>query len=232
MDRDPGEMLREIYDALLGEYGPRKWWPVTPVGGSSPRYTGGPETEAQRFEVAVGALLTQNTAWENASRAIENLHRAGLLDPGALAATSREELAAVIKPCGYYNQKADRLKRLAALFAEGRNITREALLSLNGIGPETADSIMLYSYGERFFVVDAYTRRIFSRLGLVTGKESYEELRLLFERHLPRRIEVYQEYHALIVEHGKRFCRSRPLCSTCPLTRLCPAGQGAARKNI
>lgn len=215
-------ILIEIYERLFSVYRGQGWWPVTPDGKVEPEYKGGPENPSHRFEVAVGAILTQNTAWKNASKAIENLNRAGLMSPDAIRAVDMSELAAAIRPAGYYNQKAERLKRLAAHLSEEPRPTRESLLSLNGIGPETADSIMLYAYGEPYFVVDAYTRRIFSRIGLIEGVEPYDEIRLMFERELPRNSLLYQEYHALIVEHAKSRClRRKPICSECAITRYC-----------
>jgi endonuclease-3 related protein len=210
-----------VYEILRRAYGPQRWWPVTPPGETRPRYTGGPETEPQRFEVAAGAILTQNTAWSNAARAIESLNAGRFLNPEALLALDEKSLAGIIRSAGYYNQKAKRLKILAAFFLTGEKVTRQSLLALNGVGPETADSIMLYAFGEPCFVVDAYTRRIFGRLGLVNPDAPYEEVSRIFERNLPRRIRVYREYHALIVEHGKRVCKKAPLCEICLLRNLC-----------
>ncbi len=227
-DKRPGAVVEAVYTLLMESYGPRGWWPVTGAGADEPRYTGGPETEAQRFEVAAGAVLTQNTSWKNAAKGVVNLLRAGLLDPEKLLSADEETLSALIRPSGYYNQKGLRLRRLAGLFAEREPITREGLLGLNGIGPETADSIMLYSFGKQFFVVDAYTRRIFSRIGILTGEEGYEQIRDLFETNLPGDVLIYQEYHALIVEHGKRFCGKKPVCEGCPLETICGYGGGPA----
>lgn len=210
-----------IYRMLLDSYGPQRWWPVTPPGETKPRYSGGPRSAGQRFEVAVGAILTQNTAWINAERAIEELNRRGLMTPAALRCVPEEALARAIRSAGYYNQKAKRLKILAAFYRRGKRITRESLLALSGIGPETADSIMLYARGVPFFVVDAYTRRVFGNLGLIRSEAPYDEIRLAFERNLPRRAIVLKEYHALIVEHGKKTCKKRPICEECLLKWLC-----------
>lgn len=212
-----------VYRRLLRLYGPRGWWPVTPPGELAPRYTGGPASGRQRFEVAVGAVLTQNTAWANASRAIESLNRLEAMSPRAVDRLPLPRLAAAIRSAGYYNQKAERLKTLAAFFLAGTPPTREALLALRGVGPETADSIMLYAFDKPFFVVDAYTRRLFGRLGLVDETAPYEEIRLAFERNLQPRTGVYGEYHALIVEHGKRVCKKVPNCKKCLL--IIPRGQ-------
>ncbi len=211
----------DVYRLLRGAYGPRRWWPVTPPGGTTPLYTGGPRSELQRFEVAVGAILTQNTAWSNAARAIESLNLLGAMSPRAIGRMELPALAAAIRSAGYFNQKAKRLKTIARYFASHRIPTRAGLLALDGVGPETADSIMLYAFGERCFVVDAYTRRLFGRLGLVAQSDPYEEIRDRFERNLPRRVFVYREYHALIVEHGKLVCRKLPICKNCLLQNMC-----------
>ncbi len=224
-------MFIEIYEKLLAAYGPRGWWPVTPPGERRPRYTGGPRDAAQRFEVAVGALLTQNTTWANASRAIESLNEARILSPEGIEETDERSLARMIRSSGYFNQKAGRLKLLARFFLDGGEITREGLLGLRGVGPETADSILLYAFGKSIFVVDAYTRRIFERLGLLKGKATYEEIRETFERALPRDAAIYREYHALIVEHAKRFCRKRPLCGDCPLEDRCRTAERSGGGN-
>lgn len=222
-----------IYRRLLRLYGPQGWWPVTPPGELAPRYTGGPADDRQRFEVAAGAILTQNTAWANASRAIESLNRLKALSPRAIDRMPLARLAVIIRSAGYYNQKAERLKTLASFFLSRARPTREALLALRGVGPETADSIMLYAFDEPYFVVDAYTRRLFGRLGLVNEMAPYEEIRLAFERNLPPRPGVYGEYHALVVEHGKRVCKKVPNCKKCllitPRARyLCPSEGRAA----
>jgi endonuclease III related protein len=210
----------KVYELLRREYGPRRWWPVTPPGGTRPLYTGGPRDDRQRFEVAVGAILTQNTAWSNAARAIESLNLLRAASPGAIERMDVRTLAAAIRSSGYYNQKAKRLKTLAAWFLAKRKAMRDELLSLDGVGPETADSIMLYAFGAPHFVVDAYTRRLFGRLALADPSAPYEEIRSLFERNIPRRASVYKEYHALIVEHGKLVCRKEPLCEKCLLKKL------------
>jgi endonuclease-3 related protein len=219
-------LLIAIYRTLRRAYGPQRWWPVTPPGGLAPEYTGGPRTTGQIFEVAAGAVLTQNTSWKNAACAIFNLNRAGKLDPAAISEIGEGELAALIHPSGYFNQKARRLKILAGYLAGTTHVTREGLLDLPGIGPETADSIMLYAFGKPYFVVDAYTRRIFSRVGVIDGGSSYEEIRGMFEANLQRRVSLYREYHALIVEHGKRSCKRNPLCETCIINGFCEGGGG------
>ena len=226
----------DVYEILQRGYGRQRWWPVTPRGGTLPMYTGGPRDARERFEVAVGAILTQNTAWSNASRAIESLNRLGVMSPGRLDALPVRDLARAIRSAGYFNQKAKRLKTLAAFFTSTRAITREALLALDGVGPETADSIMLYAFDAPLFVIDAYTRRIFGRLALVDPRAPYEAIRKEFEGNIPARAAVFKEYHALIVEHGKRSCRKTPICENCLLKKLCKAylagRRGAAHKGV
>ena len=215
-----GRFMR-VYERLRREYGPRGWWPVTPPGGTAPRYTGGPRSDRQRFEVAAGAILTQNTAWRNASRAIESLNRLGAMSPEAIGRMDVEEIARAIRSAGYFNQKAKRLKTIAAYFRANLEGTRDGLLALDGVGPETADSIMLYAFNAPFFVIDAYTRRLFGRLALVDPEAPYDEIRDRFESNLPRRVSLYQEYHAVIVEHGKTICRKKPLCKKCLFKKWC-----------
>lgn len=208
------ETLIEVYRRLLSTYGPQGWWP-----GDSP------------FEVAVGAILTQATNWRNAARAIANLKAAGVLTPEALGRLSVAEIARLIRPAGYFNQKAKRLRSfidlatelggLQELFSLPGQELRERLLSVSGIGPETADSIVLYAAEKPTFVIDAYTRRILSRLGLIRGDENYDELKGLFEGNLPCDTELYKEYHALLVRHGKERCRPRPRCGGCSLEDMC-----------
>lgn len=199
-------MLMRIYERLLGALGPQGWWPV------------GHGLEPPEWEIMVGAVLTQNTAWGNVERALENLARAGIRDRESLLKVPEGRLAGLIKPSGYYNQKARKLRILAGF---GGTHTREGLLALWGVGPETADSILLYARNVPVFVIDAYTRRVFSRSGLIDPGWGYEQTREFFESRLPRDPGVYKEYHALIVELAKRHCRPRPRCSGCPMERFC-----------
>jgi len=214
------EKLMHIYDRLFRAFGPQHWWPA--------------ETP---FEVIVGAILTQAVSWKNVVAAISNLKDAGLLDPRALAAASEETLKALVRPAGYYNAKAKKLRCFArylvdrwggdleAMFSTPVRRLREELLGLHGIGPETADSILLYAGGLPVFVVDAYTIRAFGRLGLLRSGASYEEAQGMFMRHLPEDSALFNEYHALIVELGKSCCAKRsPRCGACPLGDLCPGG--------
>ncbi len=199
-------MLLQMYERLLGYMGPQRWWPVS--HGFRP-----PE-----WEIMVGAVLTQNTNWDNVEKALTNIERAGIKDRESLLSLSNQELAELIRPSGYYNQKARKLKGLAGFSGE---LNRKNLLSLWGIGPETADSILLYTMNKAFFVIDAYTLRIFSRLELMEKGSSYEKAREFFENRLPRDPRLYREFHALLVEMGKRFCRPRPLCGECPMSEFC-----------
>ena len=180
----------------------------------------------------VGAILTQNTAWVNVEKALSNLKGAGALNPRALRQLSHQELAALIRPSGYYQAKASKLKALAEfvgaygddlarLFSEATPNLREKLLNVHGIGEETADSILLYAARRPVFVVDAYTRRIFSRLGLGPGGDSYRRWQGFFMESLPLQEGLFNEYHALLVRHGKELCRKKPRCPACPVKDLC-----------
>lgn len=207
--------LSGIYRRLLAHFGPQHWWPA--------------ETP---FEVVVGAILTQHTAWTNVERAIGALGRQGLLTPRALARIPVRRLARLIRPVGYFNVKARRLKaflsflsqrhggRLAGLWNEDPETLRHALLTVPGIGPETADSILLYAGEIPVFVVDAYTKRILARHGLAGATDGYDEIRRLFTDRLPRRAGLYNEFHALLVRVGKELCRGVPRCERCPLKYL------------
>jgi len=184
------------------------------------------------LEMIVGAILTQNTAWSNVEKAIVNLRKAGLLSVKKLREVRTPRLASLIRSSGYFNQKAIKLKAfLSFLDSEyggslgrmGRETTRtlrEKLLSVHGIGPETADSILLYAFEKRLFVVDAYTLRIFARHGLLHARASYDESQRFFMERLPARARLYNEYHALIVRAGKEYCRKAPRCGGCPLNRF------------
>lgn len=207
-----GEMLREMYQILWDNFGPQGWWP-----GETP------------FEVALGAILTQNTNWNNVAQAIQALKREGVMEPRTLLEMPEAELARLIRPAGYYNIKAGRIRHFLE-FLEARyqgsmdrmaqgdlETLRPRLLKVKGIGPETADSILLYALQQCTFVVDAYTFRILSRHDLVAEPCSYEELRQVFMHNLPCEIAHYQEFHALLVRLGKEYCRPRPRCPACPL---------------
>ena len=214
--------IMHIYETLLSTYGKQGWWPVTPKGGSRPRYGEPVRTKRQRFEVVLGAILTQNTSWKNAESAIINLNRHGLVDAKALAAMSADEIAPLIRSARYYNQKAKKIK--AYLDYKGP-IEREGLLGIWGLGPETVDSMLLYAFGIPSFVVDAYTRRYFSALGCISADAPYDTIKAVFETAVSealdatgdvpavrekRRGEIYNEYHALIVEHAKQYYSRKP----------------------
>lgn len=214
-------LLMSLYHAMREQLGPSYWWP-----GDTP------------FEVAVGAVLTQNTNWSNVEKAIANLKARNALTPETMRAMPHEALANCIRPSGYYNIKATRLKNLLhwlftayqgdmeALKNTGMETVRTGLLSVTGIGPETADAITLYAAEHPTFVVDAYTLRMFSRHGLVADNTPYEILRMYFMEALPKDVALYGEYHALIVRVAKEWCRKKaPLCSSCPLNFHLKTGQ-------
>jgi len=210
--------ITEIYEVLLKTYGEQNWWPA--------------ETP---FEVCVGAVLTQNTNWRNVEKAIGNLKREKLLTPEAILSCPNEKLQELIKPAGFFRQKAEYLKNLSYFILKNGGIDelkkrkkeelRRELLKVKGIGKETADSILLYTLNKPSFVVDAYTKRLFFRLGVIeTEKESYETVKKLVEAEIPPvegNLEVYRELHALIVEHSKTKCRKRPDCTNCPFSLDC-----------
>ena len=205
----------KIYWALYRAYGPRHWWPG--------------ETD---FEVMVGAVLTQNTSWRNVEKAIQKLKEKRALSPGGVRRLKTTQLASLIRSSGYYRIKADRLKsfvdflyeeyggNLRRMRREGLEELRKKLLRVMGIGPETADSILLYGLRKPIFVVDGYTRRILSRHGLISEKASYEEIQKLFIDYLPGDEKLFNEYHALLVHLGKTLCKNIPKCEVCPLNGL------------
>jgi endonuclease-3 related protein len=209
------DLLREIYRVLFRAFGPRHWWPA--------------ETP---FEVMVGAILTQNTSWTNVEKAIQRLKEKSCLDMERIRELKTSQLASMIKPSGFFRIKADRLKTFVDfLFEEYRGkiemmkreplrSLREKLLRVRGVGPETADSILLYGLGRPVFVVDAYTKRILSRHGIISEKASYEEVQNLFMSHLPHEAGRFNEYHALLVHLGKTFCKKVPRCEICPLNGI------------
>ena len=209
--------LLQVYQRLLQARGPAGWWP-----GETP------------FEVCVGAILTQNTAWANVEKALDRLQSLGLLSFERLRRLPPSRVAPLIRSSGYFNVKARRLASFLKFLGEEYHgavetmqreqpwALRARLLAVDGIGRETADSIVLYAAGLPLFVVDAYTRRIFSRLGLLRGDEPYDEIQRFFMRRLPRDVPLYNDYHAQIVLLGKDVCRKRPRCAACPLADLCP----------
>jgi endonuclease-3 related protein len=215
MDTATGETLMTIYDLLFTAYGPQNWWPA----------------ESQ-FEMMIGAILTQNTSWKNVEKAIQNLKKRDLLSVEALSDIPAPTLAEYIRPAGYFNIKTKRLKNLIALihekydgdlnelFSGDTENIRTELLSVRGVGLETADSMILYGAGRALFVVDTYTHRILSRHNLIGEEAGYYDLQTLFMDNLPHEVELFKEFHALIVKTGKDYCRKKPLCPDCPLEQV------------
>ena len=199
--------IQQIYNILHKEFGPQKWWPA--------------KTKNKQFEIIIGAILTQNTAWKNVEKAISNLEKAKLISINRIKSTNKNKLAKLIKPSGYYNQKAERLKIIANFFSKNKKPTRDELLEVKGIGPETADSILLYAFNIPVFVIDAYTKRIFSRIGMCKNKCEYQELQEIFHKSLPKSSRLFNEYHALLVELAKRNCTKSPDCKSCPISKFC-----------
>jgi endonuclease III related protein len=210
----------EVFDRLLKAFGPQHWWPGE-----------------MGFEMMVGAMLTQNTSWKNVVKAIRNLREADLLEPHALYNVPVEELEELLRPAGYFRVKAKRLRSLLKFFIDRYNgslkamfmtdleTLREELLAVNGIGPETADSILLYAGGLPTFVVDAYTLRIFARHGWIGYDADYHQIQDYIQSSLPQAAPMYNEYHALLVYTGKHFClKSKPKCADCPLREMLPEG--------
>ena len=222
MDNQPvAQVLPDIHHRLLDHYGPQHWWPAE-----------------EPFEVMVGAVLTQSAAWRNVEKAMANLKVAKALSPEALRRLSRPEIATLIHPCGYYNAKALKLKSLAQwlgryyqdslskLFALSVSELRQQLLAVHGIGEETANSIILYAANKPVFVIDAYTRRIISRIGQAPNGKSYTAYQSLFMDNLPADAALFNEYHALLVCLGKNICRNQPRCHQCCLRPICRLGAG------
>ena len=215
-DQSVSRALLNIYHQLMARYGRQYWWPAQ-----------------EPFEIIVGAILTQSAAWGNVEKAIANLKSAKALSPAALCRLTLSEVAGLIRPCGYYNAKALKLKSLAhwlgeyydddlsKLFANNIDHLRQQLLSVHGIGQETADSIILYADNKPIFVIDAYTRRIINRIGLAPDSNSYTAYQNLFMHNLPAGAQLFNEYHALLVCLGKSVCRNHPLCHQCCLNNIC-----------
>lgn len=211
-EMNKAKTIFKIYQKMFDALGPQQWWP-----GETP------------FEIIIGAILTQNTNWSNVEKAIRNLRTAGKLSPEGIHELSVTELAQLIRPSGFFNVKARRVKtfinwlfsryggNLSGMFNQDLQILRDELLSVKGIGPETADSILLYAGNLPTFVVDAYTHRIFSRHGFVSEESTYDEMKSFFEENLPKDVKLYNEYHALLVNIGKMFCRPKKACEQCPL---------------
>jgi endonuclease-3 related protein len=234
----------KAYKLLLKFFGPQGWWPTTSKKAVKPQYHPCSylrNTEKEKFEVLIGAILTQNTSWKNVEKALIKLNAAGLVSASKIAGLNLKKLARAVRSSGYYNQKAKKLKgiaiylqkrykgKLEPLFNKDLQEMRRELLALNGIGPETADSIILYAAARPVFVVDAYTKRIGHRLGWYKDA-AYDEMQRFFESSVPKSLEIYNEYHALLVALGKDYCRAKkPLCVKCPLKNMCKYALPALR---
>jgi len=222
-----------FYAELYGRYGSQGWWPIADISsGRGVYHCKAPRDERDAFEIAIGAILTQNVSWRNAEKAVINLKSRGLLEPEKLMNADNEDVALLIRPSGYYNQKAVKIRGFLRWFRDYSfsfnklknkrlEILRNELLSVKGIGPETADSILLYALNRKIFVVDAYTVRILGRSGVVTGKADYHGVQSYFHDHFRGGTSGYREYHALIVEHCKMYCKKNPFCGDCFLVDLC-----------
>jgi endonuclease-3 related protein len=225
-------VIKEVYNDLFEIYGAQGWWPITPIGGCrgkkllTPIYGIKNHNEKQKLEVVFGSLLAQNTSWKNVEKAIIEMNKKGLIDVNKILKINHDELAQTIRSSGYFNQKAKKLKHIAEFLKKNpiRKLekmdiidARELLLNVNGVGKETADSILLYALNKPIFVVDAYTKRIFANLGFIKYTADYDKIKGLFENDLPKDYKLYQEYHALIVEHAKHYYSRGSDFKECPL---------------
>lgn len=221
-----------IYNNLYSHFDPQYWWPVTKNYEIIPKYHKKTVlNEKQKLEICFGAILTQNTNWKNVEKAIINLNKNKLININIILKISNKKLALVIRSSGYHNQKALKLKNfcsfllknyngnLKLFFKNNINNLRIELLTINGVGPETADSIILYAAKKPIFVIDAYTKRIINRIGF--KEETYDELQNLFMDNLESKEKLFNEYHALLVELGKNICKKKPLCKECPINNMC-----------
>jgi len=224
--------IKSIYKKLYSHFGPQYWWPVTLEKQTIPKYHKNINiNEKQKLEICFGAILTQNTNWKNVEKAIIQLNKNKLININKIIKINNEKLAKIIKSSGYHNQKAKKLKNFCSFLLNNYNGNIEnffkndivnlrlKLLSINGIGPETADSIILYAAKKPIFVIDAYTERIMNRIGF--KEETYDELQKLFMNNLELNEKLFNEYHALLVELGKNTCKTKPLCSQCPINKMC-----------
>ena len=227
------DQITLIYEKLYDLYGPQGWWPLINHDGTNPTKTGAirgyhpenydlPTKRNQVYEIILGAILTQNTSWLSAEMALFNLDELNVIEPEKLSKLDDETLKSAIRCAGFLNQKAVYLREATKFFIEidGKVPSRKELLAVKGVGNETADSILLYAYKQPQFVIDAYTKRIFSHLGLVNENIKYMELKNLFESSLPKDVTLYQEYHALIVEHAKRYYSKKPYGVDDPLKEI------------
>ncbi|MCP4136128.1 MAG: hypothetical protein GY754_34475 [bacterium] len=227
--------INRIYTLLRKKYGPQGWWPMLNRKTLKGEYhTNAPRNKNQAFEIALGAILTQNVSWSNVVMALGKLAENGLLSCEALVEIDREELGPYIRSTGYYNEKAKKVKNFLEWYAgygysfSNKKLVskepgelRDELLTVKGIGPETADSMLLYAMRKKFFVVDAYTRRVLSRIGILSGNEKYQEIQDLFHKKFKGDIKDYNEYHALIVIHCIKACSKKPNCDSCCLESHC-----------
>jgi len=211
--------ISSIYNKLLNEYGYQGWWPVDLK--YNPKDYSFPQNKRQEFEICVGAILTQSTNWKNVEKALESLKENKSLSPEVIISLPIKKLAELIKSSGYHNQKARKLKEFVKYFQNKK--TKEDLLNIWGIGKETADSILLYAYKKPYFVVDAYTKRIMNRIGF--REKNYDDLQNLFMKNLKEDYKLFNEFHALLVEHGKKTCKKKPLCDKCCLNKICNYGK-------
>ncbi|MFH1210820.1 MAG: endonuclease III domain-containing protein [archaeon] len=222
--------VMKVYKFLYSCYGPQGWWPLASHKGVNPTKTGSssgyhpgdysfPRNDSERFEICVGAVLTQNTSWAQTEKAIRNLKSIGALTPLSMRGIDEKKLCKAIRPAGYFNQKAKKLRLFSDFYInlDGKVPSRDELLSVWGIGEETADSMLLYAFNVPTFVVDAYTKRVFSNLGLVDRDAGYDEVKGFFEKGIRKDLVVYQEYHALLVEHAKRFYGRGSDFALCPV---------------
>ncbi len=227
--------VEKIYERLLIFHGSQGWWPVLNIKTGLSVYSGPAGINDRiRFEICIGAILTQNVAWKNVEKSLAMLKGAGLLAPRSLYSADQAQVAGLIRSSGYYNQKAMKIKSFLEWFrghgfsfkkleAMETPVLRDGLLSVKGVGPETADSILLYAMQRKIFVVDAYTKRIFSRLGLAGEDWTYGQVQDFFQKKFHGGVGEYNEYHALIVAHGKDICKNSPACLECCLARMCPS---------
>ena len=227
-------MIKQIYDDLYSRFGNQNWWPVTLENEIMPKYHKNIKlTKKQKLEICFGAILTQNTNWKNAEKAISQLNKNKLININKIIKINNENLARIIRSSGYHNQKAIKLKNfclflknnyhgnIEKLFSNTITKLRNELLSISGIGPETADSIILYAAKKPIFVIDAYTKRIYSRVFSIKKELRYDELQQIFMKELNNDEKLFNEYHALLVGLGKNICKKKPLCIKCPINTMC-----------
>jgi endonuclease-3 related protein len=242
---NPSIDLRELYDLLFDHYGSQGWWPLLSWQGTNPTLRGRctgyhenrydiPSTDVERLEIAIGAILTQNTSWINAEKALVELNSKGLLSIDGILSTSLEDLGPIIRSSGYYNQKAKKLYALMSFFKKHSiaecvsaplDQIHSQILEINGVGKETADSILLYAFSRLIFVIDTYTYRLLVHLGYISPTarkdNSYDQIQNQFQQSIPPSISIYNEYHALIVQHTVRICTKIPKCENCFLKDRC-----------